>query len=121
MSNQNGQQNPGSPTKVLVFGIIGLALCESGILGLIFSIIGLVQAKKYVAQYDRRLICSDLSRRFVNGPAGSLQQHPSLSQKAIPGISGFRGSFLLRDIAVQLFLSSLVFCKKLCYTNKVYF
>ena len=51
MSNQNGQQNSGSPTKVLVFSIIGLALCESGILGLIFSIIGLVQAKKYVAQY----------------------------------------------------------------------
>ena len=45
------QQPLGNPTKVLVFGIIGLALCELGIVGLIFSIIGLVQANKYIAQY----------------------------------------------------------------------
>lgn len=45
------QQTLGNPTKVLVFGIIGLALCELGIVGLIFSIIGLVQANKYIAQY----------------------------------------------------------------------
>lgn len=45
------QQNLGNPTKVLVFGIIGLALCELGVIGLIFSIIALVQANKYIAQY----------------------------------------------------------------------
>ncbi|MBQ4105812.1 MAG: DUF4190 domain-containing protein [Clostridia bacterium] len=33
--------------KALIFGIIGLVLSESGLLGLIFSIIGLSQAKKY--------------------------------------------------------------------------
>lgn len=45
------QQTLGNPTKVLVFGIIGLALSGFGIIGLIFSIIGLVQANKYIAQY----------------------------------------------------------------------
>ena len=45
------QQTLGNPTKVLVFCIIGLALSELGIVGLIFSIIGLVQANKYIAQY----------------------------------------------------------------------
>ena len=53
MSNQNNGVQPaqGNPTKVLVFGIIGLALCETGLLGLIFSIVGLVQAKNYVKTY----------------------------------------------------------------------
>lgn len=45
------QQRKGNPTKVLVFGIIGLALCSTGFLGLIFSVIGLVQASRYRAQY----------------------------------------------------------------------
>jgi len=34
----------------LTFGILGLVFCGSGILGLIFSIIGLSKAKKYAAE-----------------------------------------------------------------------
>ena len=49
-ANAVAQQPQGSPTKVLVFGIIGLA-CSFGILGLIFSIIGLVQGNRYRARY----------------------------------------------------------------------
>ncbi len=45
------QQTLGNPTKVLVLGIVGLALSFMGIPGLIVSIIGLVQANKYIAQY----------------------------------------------------------------------
>ena len=45
------QQTLGNPTKVLVFCIVGLALCWTGVLGLIFSIVGLVQANRYIAQY----------------------------------------------------------------------
>lgn len=50
-ANAVAQQPQGSPTKVLVFGIIGLACSGLGILGLIFSIIGLVQGNRYRAQY----------------------------------------------------------------------
>ncbi len=49
------QQRPapqGNPTQVLVFGILGLALgLSTGIVGLIFSILGLVKANQYVATY----------------------------------------------------------------------
>ena len=41
----------GSHTKALVFGILGLAFCETGILGLIFSIIGLSKANNYIRNY----------------------------------------------------------------------
>ena len=41
-----------SPAKILVFGIVGLAL-SSGIIGLIFSILGLVKANRYIAQNGR--------------------------------------------------------------------
>lgn len=41
----------GSHTKVLVFGILGLAFCETGILGLIFSIIGLSKANNYIRKF----------------------------------------------------------------------
>lgn len=34
----------------LTFGILGLVFCGSGILGLIFSIIGMSKAKKYAAE-----------------------------------------------------------------------
>lgn len=44
------QPRQGNPTKVLVFGILGLAL-SGGFIGLVFSIIGLVMAKRYRAQY----------------------------------------------------------------------
>ncbi len=37
-------------TQSLVFGILGLVFCESGILGIIFSAIGLSKAKKYAAE-----------------------------------------------------------------------
>lgn len=50
ISNQQNQ-TLGNPTQVLVFCIIGLALCETGILGLIFSIIGLSKANNYIATY----------------------------------------------------------------------
>ena len=38
-------------SKVLTFGIIGLVLSELGILGLIFSIIGLKQANQYYSTF----------------------------------------------------------------------
>ena len=41
----------GNPTNVLVFGILGLALSELGIVGLIFSIIALKKANNYIATY----------------------------------------------------------------------
>lgn len=41
----------GSPGVVLTFGIIGIALMSTGILGLIFSIIGLVKASGYQNKY----------------------------------------------------------------------
>ena len=41
----------GSHTKALVFGILGLAFCETGILGLIFSIIGLSKANNYIRNF----------------------------------------------------------------------
>ena len=45
-------QPQGRPTEVLVLGILGLALgCATGIVGLIFSIIGLSKAKNYIATY----------------------------------------------------------------------
>lgn len=34
----------------LTFGILGLIFCESGLLGIIFSAIGLSKAKKYAAE-----------------------------------------------------------------------
>lgn len=37
-----------SPAKILVFGIIGLALC-SAVVGMIFSIIGMVKSSRYIA------------------------------------------------------------------------
>ena len=54
--NYNGGYNQpaapqGNPTNVLVFGILGLALSELGIVGLIFSIIGLKKANNYIATY----------------------------------------------------------------------
>lgn len=54
--NYNGGYNQpaapqGNPTKVLVFGILGLALSGLGVVGLIFSIIGLKQANNYIATY----------------------------------------------------------------------
>ena len=39
----------------LIFGILGLVFCESGILGLIFSIIGLSKAKKLAAENGGQL------------------------------------------------------------------
>ena len=41
----------GSHTKALVFAILGLAFCETGILGLIFSIIGLSKANNYIRNF----------------------------------------------------------------------
>lgn len=41
----------GSPTSVLVWCIVGGALAWSGIVGLIFSIIGLRKANAYIKQY----------------------------------------------------------------------
>ncbi len=54
--NYNGGYNQpaapqGNPTNVLVFGILSLALSELGIVGLIFSIIGLKKANNYIATY----------------------------------------------------------------------
>jgi len=54
--NYNGGYNQpaapqGNPTNVLVFGILGLALSGMGIVGLIFSIIGLKKANNYIATY----------------------------------------------------------------------
>ncbi len=51
MDNRQITTPQGNPTQVLVFGIIGLALCETGVLGLIFSIIALTKAKNYVNTY----------------------------------------------------------------------
>ena len=39
-----------SPSKVLTWGILGLAFAGSGLLGLIFSIIGLKNAKLFLAE-----------------------------------------------------------------------
>ncbi len=45
-------QPQGNHTQVLVFGILGLALgFATGIVGLIFSILGISKANKYVAQF----------------------------------------------------------------------
>lgn len=41
--------NKPSPTQVLVFGILSLALCESAILGLIFGILARNNAKAFKA------------------------------------------------------------------------
>ncbi len=41
------KQNFPTPGSVLTFGILGLALCETGILGLIFSIIAISKAGKF--------------------------------------------------------------------------
>ncbi len=41
------QKNIPTPGNVLTFGIIGLATCELGIVGLIFSIIALSKAGKF--------------------------------------------------------------------------
>lgn len=54
--NYNGGYNQpaapqGNPTKVLVFGILALALSELGIVGLIFAIIGLKSSGNYIATY----------------------------------------------------------------------
>ncbi len=38
-----------TPTQVLIWGIVAVATCESGILGIIFGIIGKNKAKAYVA------------------------------------------------------------------------
>lgn len=46
-----GTQTLGNPTQVLVFGILGLALSELGIVGLIFSILALTKASKYIETY----------------------------------------------------------------------
>lgn len=64
VSNQQNQ-TLGNPTQVLVFGIIGLALCETGILGLIFSIIGLVKAKNYLAAYGPVSIQVNTGKRLA--------------------------------------------------------
>ena len=40
-------RNLPTPSSVLTFGIIGLATCELGIIGLIFSIIALSKAGKF--------------------------------------------------------------------------
>ena len=45
------QVNAPTDTQVMVFGIIAIALCESGILGLIFSIIARKKAKAWTAAY----------------------------------------------------------------------
>ena len=37
-----------SPTKILVFGIIGLALC-SAVVGLIFSIMAMVKGNRFIS------------------------------------------------------------------------
>lgn len=51
-NNVQAQPAQGSPSKVLVFGILGLAFgLSTGILGLIFSIIGLKMAGNYIASY----------------------------------------------------------------------
>ncbi len=51
-NNVRTQQPAGNPSKVLVFGILGLAFgLSTGILGLIFSIIGLNMANSYIATY----------------------------------------------------------------------
>ena len=51
-NNVQVQPAQGSPSKVLVFGILGLAFgLSTGILGLIFSIIGLNMAGNYIAAY----------------------------------------------------------------------
>lgn len=47
---QQPGQTLGNPTKVLVFGILSLAL-SGGFVGIIFGIIGLVQAKQYNQTY----------------------------------------------------------------------
>lgn len=45
-------QPRGNHTQVLVFGILGLALgFGTGIVGLIFSILGISKANKYVAEF----------------------------------------------------------------------
>lgn len=51
-NNQVRQAPQGNPSNVLVFGILGLALgCATGIVGLIFSIIGLSKANNYIETY----------------------------------------------------------------------
>lgn len=54
-AQQYGYNQPaapqGNPTKVLVFGILALALSELGIVGLIFAIIGLKSSGNYIATY----------------------------------------------------------------------
>ena len=50
MNGQQPGQTLGNPSKVLVFGILSLAL-SSGIIGIIFGIIGLVQANRYNQTY----------------------------------------------------------------------
>ena len=51
-NNQVRQAPQGNPSNVLVFGILGLVFALStGILGLIFSIIGLSKANNYISTY----------------------------------------------------------------------
>ena len=47
------ENNAPSRSNVLTWGILGLAFAESGILGLIFSIIGRNKAKAYIAAYGQ--------------------------------------------------------------------
>lgn len=47
--NAGNGQTLGSPVKVLVFGILSIAL--AGIVGLIFSIVTLSKASQYIATY----------------------------------------------------------------------
>ena len=56
---------PASPTPVLVFGIIGLALSGTGILGLIFSIIALSKAKSYIRTYGPIATQANIGRRLA--------------------------------------------------------
>ena len=47
---QPAYQQPAAPVSVLPFGILSLVFAGTGIIGLIFAIIGLSKSKKFVAQ-----------------------------------------------------------------------
>ncbi|MGN0453503.1 MAG: hypothetical protein ACI4GZ_06890 [Ruminococcus sp.] len=50
---QPAPQSADNSMKTMIFGIIGLVLAESGIAGLIFSILSLKEAKKYQANFGQ--------------------------------------------------------------------
>ena len=76
----------GNYTQVLVFGILGLALgASTGIVGLIFSILGIRKANEYIATYGD--ISTQQPNRKTHAKAGRAGARLQLIPKKTPGCS----------------------------------